>query len=60
MPLYEYRCEECGEVFEKLVSLSKRNEPVPCPKCGSRRVGKLMSACASISKGSSTTCTTPT
>lgn len=23
MPLYEYRCKECGEKFEKLVSLSE-------------------------------------
>lgn len=34
MPLYEYKCPECGEKFEELASASSQ-EPVECPKCGS-------------------------
>ena len=33
MPLYEYRCEACGELEEKLESLSAP-ETHDCPKCG--------------------------
>jgi putative FmdB family regulatory protein len=33
MPLYEYRCEACGETEEKLQSLSAP-EAHDCPKCG--------------------------
>ncbi len=32
MPLYEYRCEECGKIFEKLAN---REDEVDCPGCGS-------------------------
>jgi putative FmdB family regulatory protein len=43
MPIYEYRCEECGERFELFVrSLSRQFEPT-CPKCGSKRVSKSVS-----------------
>jgi putative FmdB family regulatory protein len=33
MPIYEYRCPQCGAKFEQLVSYSKAGE-VPCPSCG--------------------------
>ena len=34
MPLYEYYCEKCTEVFEALRSVSASEEPAICPKCG--------------------------
>ena len=40
MPVYEYKCKECGEKFEKLV---KMDAEVRCPKCGGE-VEKLISA----------------
>ena len=33
MPLYEYRCDSCGELEEKLEGFSAPTEHV-CPKCG--------------------------
>ena len=33
MPLYEYRCTQCGHRFEKIQSFSAEPEVV-CPKCG--------------------------
>ena len=35
MPIYEYVCNDCTEVFESLQSMELRNAPVyePCPKC---------------------------
>ena len=32
MPLYEYRCQTCGE-FEALRSLLEYNAPMHCPEC---------------------------
>ena len=35
MPLYEYQCTACEHVFDKLLSLSRKDEPKeqPCPNC---------------------------
>lgn len=42
MPLFEYCCDKCGVVFEELV-FGKTADAPPCPKCGSRETGKLVS-----------------
>ncbi len=34
MPIYEYHCEPCDHIYESIRTLSKRDEPAPCPKCG--------------------------
>jgi putative FmdB family regulatory protein len=44
MPIYEFKCKNCGEVFEELV-LGKE-DGISCHKCGSKKVEKLMSAVA--------------
>ena len=33
MPLYPYRCTQCGHKFEKIQNFSAKPEKV-CPKCG--------------------------
>lgn len=43
MPIYEYRCGECGEKFEKWLRSMTGAEEIRCPKCGSRRVEKALS-----------------
>lgn len=43
MPLYEYRCKVCGQVFEKLSSLSGKDEDKRCPACGAVSSEKLIS-----------------
>lgn len=45
MPIFEYQCEECGEVTEVLEN-ANANEKHKCPKCGSKQMGKLFSAFA--------------
>jgi putative FmdB family regulatory protein len=47
MPIYEYKCEECDNNFEKLVYGSQE---VCCPKCGGP-VHRLMSCCSFKSAG---------
>jgi putative FmdB family regulatory protein len=43
MPIYEYRCNECGERFELLVRSVARQTAPTCPKCGSLQVQKNIS-----------------
>jgi putative FmdB family regulatory protein len=52
MPTYEYACGACGHEFEEFQSIKAR--PVTlCPKCGKRKVKRLISAGAGfIFKGS--------
>ena len=39
MPTYQYRCEQCGEVFEHAERLAEHETAHPnCPKCGSEKV----------------------
>lgn len=49
MPIFEYRCSDCGNEFEELVF--DRDDCPPCPKCQSEKTGKLMSAVRSRVKG---------
>jgi len=42
MPIYEYRCGNCGERVEVLVRSG--NEEPRCPNCGSTLLEKLFSA----------------
>lgn len=56
MPIYEYRCSECGEKFEKL-SLSISSTPkVECPRCGGRKVETLPSLFGTKSQRSAPSC----
>lgn len=34
MPIYEYQCPQCGNVFEEWVKSSEAHKEEPCPKCG--------------------------
>lgn len=49
MPLFSYRCADCGVESELLV---RGQEPPACPKCGSTRLEKLLSAFAPVSGAS--------
>ncbi len=53
MPIYEYKCNKCGYIFEALVF---SNQPTTkCPKCESEDLTKLMSATSSYTGSSNTT-----
>jgi putative FmdB family regulatory protein len=34
MPIYEYKCEDCGTRFEKLVRKATEVTGLECPSCG--------------------------
>ncbi|QCX33257.1 zinc ribbon domain-containing protein [Caloramator sp. E03] len=40
MPLFNYKCLECGNIFEELVRTA--DEKVACPKCKSNKVEKKL------------------
>ncbi|MBL8214654.1 MAG: zinc ribbon domain-containing protein [Bryobacterales bacterium] len=46
MPLYEYRCPECGARFEQLRRMTEADSGVVCPRCESQRVQRLFSTFA--------------
>ena len=54
MPIFEFRCSECGASFEELVRSASATGEVLCPSCGSEQVVKQISTFASrISGGTS-------
>lgn len=46
MPMYEYRCQECGARYEQLRRMSEADTNLECPRCGSEKVRREVSACA--------------
>jgi putative FmdB family regulatory protein len=43
MPVYEYRCAECGETFDLFLRSATQKAAPTCPKCGSSEVEKAIS-----------------
>jgi putative FmdB family regulatory protein len=41
MPIFDYKCNECGFEFEVLVRSSEQN--INCEKCNSNQVEKMLS-----------------
>jgi len=46
MPIYEYRCQQCGEQFEKLIHRQAEESELACPKCGERELKRELSTFA--------------
>ncbi len=53
MPIYEYRCGDCGHTFQVLQRIGAGTEGLKCPECGGGRIDRLLSCFASTSSGSS-------
>jgi len=41
MPCFDYKCKKCGHEFEQLLA-SHKSEPLPCPKCKSKDLERLI------------------
>ena len=50
MPIYEYRCEECGKRSSVLLASYSSPDPL-CPHCGKPALRRLVSTFATVSSG---------
>lgn len=51
MPIYEYKCQECGKRFEALRSIKDADIPIQCEGCHSTKTHRIASACFSKVSG---------
>jgi len=47
MPIYEYKCLECGKISEYFIS-SNSKEKIVCKYCGSENVKKIFSSVVNV------------
>jgi len=50
MPVYEYRCGQCGNRFDLLRRMAQADESVACPECQADGARRVLSIFASFSK----------
>lgn len=43
MPIYEYKCRDCGTVTELLVGVTSEQPAIACDDCGSEALDRLLS-----------------
>ena len=53
MPIYEYKCQDCGNRFEKLVRRTADADALECPSCGQKHLTQELSTFAAHANGSS-------
>jgi putative FmdB family regulatory protein len=58
MPIYRYRCRECGKSFEMFVPVWRVATAAACPECGAAKAERILSSFAAKSGGES--CGAPT
>ena len=63
MPIYEFKCADCGTEFERVV-FSSDESAFECPKCNSKEVQKVLSVFAmggekSSFEGAAGSCSSP-
>lgn len=52
MPIYEYECRNCREIFEVIQKYGDGNEEISCPKCNTDKPNRLLSVfCSGTPKG---------
>ncbi len=42
MPIYEFECNVCKDIFECFMKVHEGQEGVACPKCGAKKPKKLI------------------
>jgi len=53
MPIYEFKCKNCGNVFEYLCLRSRDRDQACCPLCGCKDTETLLSTFSSVDSGNS-------
>lgn len=49
--MYEYRCPDCDNRFEKLRRMSDAEQPAECPTCASKAATRQLSGFAAVTAG---------
>jgi putative FmdB family regulatory protein len=44
MPVYEYKCTKCGEIFELKLGFFHNKRSEKCPKCGGEEPRRVFSS----------------
>ena len=52
MPIFEFKCQDCGQAFEEFFAPGESGDDLKCPVCASMKVKKLLSACTTQISGS--------
>ena len=44
MPLYDYQCKDCGQIFEVQATIKEKMDglQLTCPKCGNHEARQLL------------------
>ncbi|MCB2189446.1 MAG: zinc ribbon domain-containing protein [Deltaproteobacteria bacterium] len=50
MPIFEFRCAACGEVFEFLAMKKGEELELCCPHCGGEDLARLVSAANAVTE----------
>lgn len=53
MPMFEYKCTECGQVSEFLVGVTRENPQIVCESCGGTSLERMISPISFSMKESS-------
>ena len=51
MPIYEYRCNNCGKISEFLVGVVREELEIKCNHCGSKELNKVFSRTGLVKSG---------
>jgi len=60
MPIYEYRCTQCGERFDVRQAIDEDGSKVTCPKCQAGNPRKLLPTFFSTNSSESSDISCPT
>jgi len=60
MPIYEYKCEKCGEMFELRRGMADGDGDISCPKCGAEKPRRVFSIFATSSSSGACAPSSPT
>lgn len=53
MPIYEYKCHKCSNLFDVFQSICATNENLNCPSCGESKPERIFSTFGTRSASSS-------
>jgi putative FmdB family regulatory protein len=59
MPIFEYQCQGCGHIFEKVLLARNGAEMPTCPGCQAIQTRQLMSRFSALSSGTGSVACAP-